>query len=303
MNNKLSLQSSFDKLLNGRNMRRILLLLVCMICFHWSSYSQCPHNPTITPMNPILCPNESDTLWTQSYDSYQWYKDGNLLPGETNQYLVVDATNYGLSNITVEATDAGCSELSPSVLIDGWAFLLPFVSIGGDYNFTNGVYEVCPDDTITFELGLPYNTNIQWTADGNPITGETSSLIEITSSYTTGIINYNVCGSPSICPNYLQCLGVSLNVQFVECATVGIEDNIGFDLNYRIYPNPSNSFVTIKSNFESFGTDYTISDQLGRIVLSGYLKSEYTEISIQEFSNGIYFIKIGNNNTFRLMKE
>ena len=92
-------------------------------------------------------------------------------------------------------------------------------------------------------------------------------------------------------------------MQFVECATVGIEDNIGFDLNYRIYPNPSNSFVTIKSNFESFGTDYTISDQLGRIVLSGYLKSEYTEISIQEFSNGIYFIKIGNNNTFRLMKE
>ena len=112
------LQSSFDKLLNGRNMRRILLLLVCMICFHWSSYSQCPHNPTITPMNPILCPNESDTLWTQSYDSYQWYKDGNLLPGETNQYLVVDATNYGLSNITVEATDAGCSELSPSVIFD-----------------------------------------------------------------------------------------------------------------------------------------------------------------------------------------
>lgn len=286
-------------------MTRVLLLLVCLICFHWSSYSQCPHAPTITPINPILCPNESDTLWTQSYDSYQWYKDGNLILGETNQYLVVDATNYGLSNITIEATDAGCSELSPTVLIDGWAFLLPFVTNGGDYNFNfvNGVYEVCLNDTITFEFSSTYDSNIQWTEDGNPLTGETNSLIEITSSDTTGIVNYNVCGSPSICPNYLQCLGVPLNVQFVECGTVGIDDNVGFDLNYRIYPNPSNGFATIKSNFESFGTNYTISDQLGRTVLSGYLTSEYTEINIQEFSNGIYFIKIGNNKTFRLMKE
>ena len=303
MSNKLMLPSSFDKLLNNRIMRRILLLSVLLICFHWSSYSQCPHDPSITPINPILCPNESDTLWTQSYDSYQWYKDGNLIPSETNQYLVVDATNYGLSNITVEATDAGCSELSPSVLIDGWTFLLPIAMISGDYNFANGVYMVCLNDTITFELGLPYDTNIQWTADGNPIVGQTNSLIEITSSDATGIVNYNVCGSPSICPNYLQCLGVSLNVQFIECGTVGIDDNVGFDLNYRIYPNPSNCFVTIKSNFESFRTNYTISDRLGRTVLSGYLSSEYTEINIQEFSSGIYFIKIGNNNTFRLMKE
>ena len=188
-------------------------------------------------------------------------------------------------------------------MIDGWQFLLLFVINGGDYNNANGAFEVCLNDTITFELGLPYDTNIQWTADGNPIAGQTNSLIEITSPDTTGIVNYNVCGSPSICPNYLQCLGVPLNVQFVECGTVGIDDNVGFDLNYRIYPNPSNSFVTIKSNFESFGTNYTISDQLGRTVLSGYLTSEYTEINIQEFSSGIYFIKIGNNNTFRLMKE
>lgn len=274
-----------------------------MTCIHWSSYSQCPHDPTITPINPILCPNESDTLWTQSYDSYQWYKDGNLIPGETNQYLVVDATNYVLSNITVEATDAGCGELSPSVLIDEWVFLLPFVINEGDYNFTNGVYEVCTNDTITFELGLPYDINIQWTADGNPITDETSSLIQITSSETTEIVNYNVCGSPSICPNYLQCLGVSLNVKFVECETVDIEDNVGFDLNYQIYPNPSNGFATIKSNLEFLGTSYIIFDQLGRTVSLGYLTSEYTEINIQEFSSGIYFIKIGNNNVFRLMKK
>ncbi|MDG1509143.1 MAG: T9SS type A sorting domain-containing protein [Flavobacteriaceae bacterium] len=257
------------------------------------------------PVNPILCPNESDTLWTQSYDSYQWYKDGNLIPGETNQYLVIDNTNYGLSNITVEATDAGCSELSPSVLVDGWIFVPPVVTSGGDYNFNSvtGVIEVCLNDTITFEFSSIYDSNIQWTADGNPLSGETSSLIEITSSDTTGIVNYNVCGSPKNCPNYLQCLGVPLYVQFVECATLSIEDNIRFDLNYRIYPNPSNSFVTIKSNFESFGRNYTITDQLGRIVLSGYLMSEYTKINIQEFSSGIYFIKIGNNNTFRLIKE
>ena len=282
---------------------RSLVLLVCLICFSGSLAAQCSHDPTITPSNPILCPFEPDTLWTQSYDSYQWYKDGELISGATNQYLVVDPANDVLASFTVEATVADCSELSPGVLVDSWLFLLPFVSNEGDYTFNNGVFEVCLKDTIRFELGLPYDTNVQWTADGSPVDGETNPLIQITSSDTTGIVNYNVCGSPSVCPNYSQCLGVPLNVQFVDCGVVGVEDNIGFELDYKVFPNPSSGLVTIKSNTEPFGTNYTIFDQLGRIISSGFLASKNTELDIRAFSSGVYFIRIGENTTLKLMKE
>src|SRR5215510_8040249 len=91
-----------------------------------SANAQCPFDPTVTPNNLILCPNESDTLWTQVYDSYQWYKDGNLIPGATNQYYVVNAFTDGGSYFAVSATASSCTEMSPQVLVDGWAFLPPF---------------------------------------------------------------------------------------------------------------------------------------------------------------------------------
>jgi len=58
-----------------------------------SSVAQCPFDPTVTPADLILCPNSQGELATQSYDSYQWYKEGNPIPGATGQTLVVDAYN------------------------------------------------------------------------------------------------------------------------------------------------------------------------------------------------------------------
>lgn len=120
-------------------MKSLLIFFVFSIFIHLNTYAQC-HNPTITPSVPILCPNETDTLWTQSYDSYQWYKDGNLIINETKHYLVVDLDSFALANITVAATVSDSTKFSPSVLVDGWAFLLPFVINGGDYNFVNGIF-------------------------------------------------------------------------------------------------------------------------------------------------------------------
>ena len=199
-------------------------LIFLLVGMTWTSFAQCNHDPTITPNSVILCPNEYDTLWTQTYDSYQWYKDGVPVPGATNQFLIIDQFNYAGTMVTVEATLSGCAEESPGVLVDGWMFLPPFVINGGDYNFNGSVYEVCVGDTITFELGLPYNTNIEWTADGNVLSGETDQLIAITSSIPTGVVSYHVCGSPSECPNYTACLGMNLYVQFINCSSVGIDE-------------------------------------------------------------------------------
>ncbi|MCE2840841.1 MAG: hypothetical protein LW729_05645 [Bacteroidetes bacterium] len=93
--------------------------------------AQCPHNPTVTPNNLIFCPNAgSDTLWTQSYQAYQWYKDGVLQPGDTFQYRRVTHLDAG-SIFSVDATLNGCTERSPQVPVDGWVFLLPVVATDG----------------------------------------------------------------------------------------------------------------------------------------------------------------------------
>ena len=76
----------------------------------------CSHTNTIFPNNLILCPNTTDTIWTQLADSYQWLDYlGNPIAGATNQSLEVYSGYY-----SVITTINGCDERSPEMLVDGW---------------------------------------------------------------------------------------------------------------------------------------------------------------------------------------
>lgn len=174
--------------------------------------AQCPFDPTVVPNNLVLCPNSQDTLGTQVYDSYQWYKDGVAIAGATAQTLIVDAFLDAGSMFSVEGTLAGCTEMSPAVLVDGWAFLLPYVISDGDapmYVDGFGTAHHCPGDTVLLILGLPYDTLIQWTDGGTPIAGATNDTLVVTGS---GV--YSASGAPSLCPGFIQALGVSVGIEF-----------------------------------------------------------------------------------------
>src|SRR5689334_22821490 len=141
---------------SGFMKRKIYTALLFSLIFI-SVKGACPFDPTVTPNNLILCPNESDTLWTQVYDSYQWYKDSVLIPGATNQYYVVTSNDAG-SLFSVAATDSNCTEMSPQVLVDGWAFLPPFVMQEGDQGWFDAQYiHLCSGDTLILILMPPYN--------------------------------------------------------------------------------------------------------------------------------------------------
>lgn len=170
--------------------------------------AQCPFTPTIEPSSLVLCPDESSTLTTQVYEAYQWYKDGNLIPGATGQSLAVEQYNDAGSNFTVAATLEGCTETSVPVLVDGWVFLLPYLIHGGDEPYAIGSFGepfFCEGDTLTLTMGMPYTQQITWYNNGNPIPGETSSVLTIT---TNG--SYTASGAPQVCPNWVSFVGVEV---------------------------------------------------------------------------------------------
>jgi hypothetical protein len=193
-----------------------LTFLLFLLCFSLTGNilrAQCAFTPTITPANLILCPNESDTLWTESYDSYQWYKAGMVVPGATLQYYVVDAFNDAGNYFKVEVTQSACTEMSDSVLVDGWAFLPPFVISEG--NFT-----LCPgQDSVIFILGQPYTDNIQWMDNGAAIPGANDDTLIV---YGAG--SFTVEGTPPQCPNFVQTLGVSLDVTLYQPPVITPQD-------------------------------------------------------------------------------
>ncbi|MEO8068383.1 MAG: hypothetical protein ABI599_11875 [Flavobacteriales bacterium] len=191
-------------------MKTLLTLPIALASL--AATAQCSFDPTVTPNNLILCPNTQDVLSTQVYDSYQWYKDGNLIPGATAQTLGVDAFQDAGATFSVEATDDACTEMSPAVLVDGWAFLPPSVITDGDPSHTDSLFMpyYCDGDTALLILMQPYEVNIQWTNNGQVIPGATNDTLVVTQ---TG--NYTVSGAPALCPNFNQQLGVIIPMNFV----------------------------------------------------------------------------------------
>lgn len=238
----------------------------------------CPHNPTITPADLILCPNTSDTLFTQEYDGYQWYKDGNLLQGATNQFYVVDAFTDAGSMFSVEATENGCAEMSPEVLVDGWAFLGLTVA-------TEGLKDpLCAgQDTLLLIINPPYNINIQWTNNGNAIQDATNDTLVVTA---TGA--YSVSGAPDLCPNFVQNLGFDLEYNFIIC-----ENSVGEDATNKlsIYPNPAGNFITL-TNLPAKANTYSLCNMVGQVILSGNITTENQQIEVEGLPTGVYILTV-----------
>lgn len=173
--------------------------------------AQCPFDPTITPDDLILCPNSPGELTTQAYDSYQWYKDGAPLTDETGQTLFVNAFEDAGYQFTVEATLAGCTEMSVPVLVDAWAFAgATIMTTGAEplYFSQNGpVY--CELDTVLLVMMPPFNTNVQWLNNGQPLPGATDDTLVVT---TPG--NFTANGEPAVCPGFVQNPGVEVGILF-----------------------------------------------------------------------------------------
>lgn len=153
-------------------------------------------NPTITNGDVMLCPNGSEVLQTQIYDTYQWYKNGSPIQGATNPTYTVFTSDF-FSNFSVEVTLGGQTAMSPSIFVDMYAFMPPVV-----WNYGSGYWgglEMCEYHELYFELLLPYNTNIQWFKDGQPIPGANSPVYEVTE---TGV--YRAEGAPDTCPDFIQ---------------------------------------------------------------------------------------------------
>ncbi len=164
-------------------------------------------NPTIINGNVILCPDDTETLMTQEYDSYQWHKDGNPVPGSNEQTFLIDYFNYVGSSISVFVTLGDESAMSPSIFVDGYMFLPVVVSSYGEgFWFEDEEWYMCEYHELFFEIMLPYTTHIQWYRDGDPIPGANESVYQVDQ---TGV--YYVSGAPAVCPNYIQ-YSLSLSV-------------------------------------------------------------------------------------------
>lgn len=138
--------------------------------------AQC--NPTITsprlgvqyPDKILFCNSETEVLSTQTFGTYQWYKQAwtwqtpntnpwVAIPGATSQQLTINGTDDQLYYFKVSITEGDCIAESPAIMADGFVYALPAMistfTPGTYEQIAGGEYNICAGASVQFDDAFP----------------------------------------------------------------------------------------------------------------------------------------------------
>ncbi len=95
-----------------------------------------------------------------------------------------------------------------------------------------------------------------------------------------------------------------------EITSLYLGSSLGFnevsELNlFSVFPNPAQSEINVNINSKLVGSAFTIYDNIGKAVKSGKLNSANANIELNDLSDGIYTLSVGENKKqiFKVIKE
>lgn len=144
-------------------------------------------------------------------------------------------------------------------------------------NATSSSSLICAGNSAT--LTPSGATSYSWNASAGNVLVITPS---ITSTYALLATDANGCSS-------------SLNITQQVSNCTGIEKNGNAESKIKVYPNPSQGVLFIEAEFTSEGS-VAILNTLGEVVKTQRLTKSQTQLNIESLSDGIYFVRISQNN-------
>lgn len=114
--------------------------------------------------------------------------------------------------------------------------------------------------------------------DNIPISGEVSNTFTPDESG-----NYAVLVTINDCEEMSECV-------FVESAGVGVKDINAQSIS--VFPNPTNSIITVELSDNFIGTKIQLTNSVGQILETKMVTSNNVSYDLQNFADGIYFIQL-----------
>ena len=81
----------------------------------------------------------------------------------------------------------------------------------------------------------------------------------------------------------------------IECSTSSITENNNSTGSFRVFPNPVKDIIHVSVESKFIGSRYAIKTVSGQKVSEGEIEKEELVVNIQELSEGIYFMQLGEN--------
>jgi hypothetical protein len=246
--------------------------------------------------------NENRVVWekplTQGIDSFYVYKESNV----SNVYTKIGATDYNdlavfldvNSNPAIQAyrykisakdtcgVETNVGEFHKTI------HLTINQGIGGAWNLIWSHYEGLNfgsyniyrgTDTSNISLLTTIQSNLNSYTDLAPPTGPLYYQIEVVNPVNcdpTKVLNYGVSRS-----------------NIVNNGVSGVKEIA--NTNILVYPNPTNSNITLQVSSELVGKTYSIQDFSGRVILNGKIRSTQEQIDLQDVARGAYYLSIENS--------
>lgn len=224
--------------------------------------------------NDSICAGDSVTLTASGVgmNYVQWYNDTTLLINENNATYTANQNGAYWVQLT---NQYGCT--SSSTLQNVTVVPLPttptFLPSGNVLN--------------CFLTGF----NLQWYLNGTAIPGATATSYTITQSGNYSVVATNNFGC--------QSSSISMFVTYVGVDEIDMLEHV------VLYPNPVKDNVSLITDVRLQGYVYSLTDNLGKMIIKGVINSERTVIDLQELQTGLYFLTIEGQGkkTYKLIKE
>ncbi|MBI2280406.1 MAG: T9SS type A sorting domain-containing protein [Bacteroidetes bacterium] len=178
-------------------------------------------------------------------------------------------------------------------------YLDTLISVLGCDSIIN--YEIIVEDYIdttiqiidTLLVSNENNASYQWVDCDNsnaPISGEINQTFTATINGNYAVeITVGSCTETSACENITG---------------VGVKETANHVVS--IYPNPTSGMVNINLGSNNSSVNYSITSIEGKVVETGKTSSNNIVVDLSKEGNGVYFIKINNENTsvvYKLIKQ
>ncbi|MBC8046058.1 MAG: T9SS type A sorting domain-containing protein [Fimbriimonadaceae bacterium] len=216
--------------------------------------------------------------------TYQWYKDGILIPGATS----ISYTATAVGSYYVIVTAGVCVSTSTTIVVTNSG---PAATI-----IAGGNLDICETGSVSLSsTTVGTGLSFQWLLNGVPIGGAVGlSIIAIeTGDYTLVATNLTGCADTS-----------AALVVFNSCVAI---DEIHAFADFSISPNPNNGYFTISLTNIETKEDITIqiTDITGKVIYSTIEKTSANitlHFNNKDLPAGNYFVRAVSENAVMVKK-
>jgi len=255
----------------------------CLITNSCSSVTSVNIGITVKPLpdasittsgSTTICKPETVTLnaVAAANRSYQWKRNGVIIPGATASSLVV--TQSGYYKVIVTNTNTGCSKTTGNA-VHVIAYSKPSAKIT-----PSGTVSFCAGQSALLTANSGNNYSYQWKKDGALIPGATNQTLTVTTAglYKVIVTKQNGCSKVS-----------KGDTVVVPCRSLEPEAVADASMDVRVSPNPGSGDFMIEFKRDPFvRTSIVVCDAIGQPVFSAWIHESPFIIHDATLRPGIY---------------